>query len=275
MIELFIEARQRELVPGTSVRRVLPFMRRRMIGPFIFCDEMDSSTPLVVGPHPHIGLATVTWLFAGRLRHRDSTGSDQLIEPGAVNWMTAGRGVVHSERDAGGGPLHGMQTWVALPRAQERMAPAFAHHPVVPLVRLGSAEARVIVGSAWGARSPVLTFGEPVLAELRLPAGAAIPLPSEHEERGIYVVAGELALGKNIVAARTMAVLAPHAALTLRATRDTLAMLLGGKPADGPRHIWWNFVASDQAAIERARQAWTAGTLGSIAGETDLMVMPT
>ncbi|HZD25977.1 MAG TPA: pirin family protein [Alphaproteobacteria bacterium] len=267
-IEQLIEGRPRDL-GGFTVRRVLPHARRRMVGPFIFLDEMGPArfTPgqgIDVRPHPHIGLATVTYLFAGRIMHRDSLGYEQAIEPGAVNLMTAGRGITHSERtpaeDRGRGhDLHGIQTWLALPRGREEDEPAFAHHPAhdLPRVPFDGGHARVLAGSAFGVASPAQVSWPTLYAEVELSAGGALELPAEVEERAVYPVAGALDLAHNRLRPGSLAVLRPGP-VTLRAAANSRFMLIGGAPMDGPREIFWNFVASDRARIEQAQADWTA-----------------
>jgi redox-sensitive bicupin YhaK (pirin superfamily) len=276
-IALVIEARPRDL-GGFGVRRALPSGGRRMVGPFIFFDhmgpsEMPPGRGIDVRPHPHIALATVTYLFAGEMVHRDSLGSHQTIRPGDVNWMLAGRGIVHSERTGDevrlrGGPLHGIQSWVALPIADEENAPRFDHHPAatIPHVALPGAALQIVAGAAYGARSPVGVCSPTLYVAATLEAGATLPLPDEHPERAIYVVEGELALGTRRLAPGAMAVLHPGAA-EVRALAATRLVLIGGAPLDGERHIWWNFVASSPERIARAKSDWREGRFGLVPGD--------
>ncbi|HEX3905986.1 MAG TPA: pirin family protein [Polyangia bacterium] len=276
-VSLVIEARPRDL-GGFSVRRALPSGGRRMVGPFIFFDhlgptEMPAGHGIDVRPHPHIALATVTYLFAGEMVHRDSLGSQQAIRPGDVNWMLAGRGIAHSERTGDevrrrGGPLHGIQSWVALPIADEENAPRFDHHPAatLPQIERPGAALRIVAGTAYGARSPVAVCSPTLYVAATLEAGATLPLPDEHPERAIYVVEGELACGARRVATGTMAVFHPGAA-EVRALAPTRFVLIGGAPLDGERHIWWNFVASSPERIERAKSDWKEGRFGVVPGD--------
>jgi redox-sensitive bicupin YhaK (pirin superfamily) len=261
------------------VRRVLPSARRRMVGPFVFFDHMGPADfapgqGLDVRPHPHIGLATVTYLFEGEQVHRDTLGTVQVIRPGDVNWMTAGRGIAHSERTDpalrhSGSRLAGIQSWVALPAAHEETAPAFAHHPgaSLPVVARAGARLRLIAGAFAGARSPLKTFSETLYADVALDAGAALDIPAEPPERALYPVDGVIALGGESFEAGQLLVLKAGAAVTVEAFTPARVMLLGGAPLDGARHIWWNFVSSDPARIERAKADWKAGRFPKIPGD--------
>lgn len=266
---LLVPARERSL-GAFSVGRVLPAPRRRMVGPFVFLDQigpMQLPAPVPrdadVRPHPHIGLATVTYLFDGELTHRDSLGVTQVIRPGEVNWMTAGRGITHSERfdglRAGGGAMAGLQAWVALPQAHEDDAPAFEHYGAGALVDIErpGARIRLIAGRAWGGQSPVRTASPLVYAHLELAPGAQLAIEADSAERALYVVDGAAQIGASRVPARTLAVL-PTGAVALRAHAATRAMLLGGEPL-GPRYVWWNFVASSRERLIAARDDWAAG----------------
>jgi redox-sensitive bicupin YhaK (pirin superfamily) len=276
-VALVIEARPRDL-GGFGVRRALPSGQRRMIGPFIFFDhmgpaEMPPGHGIDVRPHPHIALATVTYLFAGEMVHRDSLGSQQAIRPGDVNWMLAGRGIAHSERTGdevrrSGGLLHGIQSWVALPTANEEDAPRFDHHPAatIPALALPGAALRVVAGTAYGARSPVAVCSPTLYVAATLEPEAVLPLPDEHPERAVYVVEGELAAGAGRISTGTMALFHPGAA-SVRALAPTRLVLIGGAPLDGERHIWWNFVASSQERIERAKADWREGRFGVVPGD--------
>ena len=260
-IEQVIVPRARDL-GGFEVRRALPSSERRMVGPFIFLDQMGPSEfrigqGLDVRPHPHIGLATVTYLFDGEITHRNSLGNLTVIRPGEVNLMTAGRGIVHSERtppeDRASSPkLYGLQTWLALPKAHEEALPAFAHHSrdALPTIDGEGKRVRLILGTLYGARSPVETLSETIYAEAVLAAGAVLPFDAEHEERGIYVVAGEIDIGGVAFAAGRLLVLRPGDRISILALSQARLMLVGGEPMDGPRHIWWNFVSSSQDRIE-------------------------
>ena len=277
-IEHVIVPRARDL-GGFEVRRALPAAQKQMVGPFIFFDQMGPAEFLLgngidVRPHPHIGLATLTYLFDGEIMHRDSLGTTIAIRPGEINWMTAGRGIVHSERTgrerrATGDSLHGLQCWVALPSPQEETAPAFAHHGVeeFPLVRDGGKTVRVVVGSLYGERSPVSTASETVFADATLRAEAALPLDAGHEERAIYVIDGEIDIGGDRFGPERLLVFRPGDAITLHAVTEAHLMILGGAPMDGPRHIWWNFVSSRKDRIEQAKAEWAAGHFGKVPGD--------
>jgi redox-sensitive bicupin YhaK (pirin superfamily) len=284
-IALVIEARQRDL-GGFGVRRTLPSGGRRMVGPFIFFDhmgptELPPGQGVDVRPHPHIALATVTYLFAGEMVHRDSLGSHQPIRPGDVNWMLAGRGIVHSERTGDevrrrGGPLHGIQSWVALPRAAEENAPFFDHHPAatIPQVERPGAALHVVAGTAYGARSPVRVSSPTLYVAATLEAGATLPLPDEHPERALYLVEGELAVGARRFGSGAMVVL-NAGTVEVRALAAARLIIIGGAPLDGQRHIWWNFVASSPERIERAKADWREGRFGVVPGdEHELIPLP-
>ncbi|SDC89357.1 pirin family protein [Ruegeria marina] len=270
-IETVIVPRARDL-GGFEVRRALPAPRRQMVGPFIFFDQMGPAEFLTgqgidVRPHPHIGLATVTYLYKGRLHHRDSLGTDQWIEPGAVNWMVAGNGVTHSERtdgEARRAPLSmfGIQTWVALPEQLEEAPASFEHTPAsaLPLLEAEGKQVRLILGDAWGTSAPVSTTSEMFYVDAKLEPGAAIPLPDNHEDRGAYVLDGSVEVAGQVFEAGRMMVFRPGDRLSLRAgPQGARLMLLGGATMAGPRHIWWNFVATSKDRIEAAKEAWRAG----------------
>ena len=273
-------------IGGFQVRRALPSAKQRTVGPFVFYDEMGpamlgAGSALDVAPHPHIGLATVTYLFSGEILHRDSLGSEQLITPGAVNWMTAGRGIVHSERTpperrAQPHSLSGIQVWVGLPRAHEETEPAFAHHPAatLPLIESGSVSLRLIAGSLFGERAPVETFSEMFYADAMLDAGATLELSTEHEERAVHVVEGEVEIGGARFAAGAFVVLTPGEPVTLHAEHGARFMLLGGAPLDGHRHVWWNFVSSSRERIEQAKQDWREDRFARVPGETGSIPLP-
>jgi redox-sensitive bicupin YhaK (pirin superfamily) len=271
MLELVIDRRQRDL-GGFEVGRVLPFAKRRMVGPFILLDHLGPvdlpqglSRTADVRPHPHIGLSTLTYLFAGEIMHRDSVGSEQAIRPGEVNWMTAGKGITHSERlekaRAVGDRLHAIQSWIALPDADEDCEPAFAHHgaDALPIHRGDGFWARLLAGAAFGARAPVAVHSPLVYAHCELKAGASMALPADHPERAAYIVAGDVEADGRRFAAGQMLVFAPGPA-RLGAVTDATLMLLGGAPV-GQRFIEWNFFASSQARIERAKADWRAGRM--------------
>jgi len=272
-----IDARPREL-GGVAIRRVLPAAARRMVGPFTFLDEMHGAFAagqgLDVPPHPHIALATVTYLFDGEIVHRDSLGSRQPIRPGDINWMTAGRGIVHSERTATdqrqqASRLHGLQLWAALPLAHEEAPPSFHHHPAARLPErvLDGIRLRVLAGSAFGMTSPVETLSPLFYVEAVLPAGGTLPLPSEHEERALYVVEGSVGCGVERTEPGRMLVFIPGASVTLRAEMPARIVLLGGAPLDGKRYIHWNFVSSSRERIEQAKRDWTSRRFATVPGD--------
>ena len=285
-IELLITARSRDL-GGFSVCRLLPAMKRRLVGPFIFFDhlarqELAPGRGLDVRPHPHIGLATVTYLFDGEIVHRDSLGSRQPIVAGDVNWMSAGRGIVHSERTSderrhSGGVVHGIQSWVALPAADEEMTPLFEHHPceTLPLVERAGARLRVLAGHAYGARAPVGVRSPTLYVHAEIEDGAELPLTDEHAERAAYVVDGELACEGPSYGPGSMLVFRPGARASLRARGAARVMLLGGAPLEGPRHIFWNFVSSSKDRIERAKQEWKRRAFPAVPGdEVEFIPLP-
>ena len=285
VVELVIAPRLRD-IGDFAVRRILPFAKRRMVGPFIFLDEMGpvalpAGRGLDVAPHPHIGLATVTYLFAGEIEHRDSLGSVQAIRPGAVNWMTAGRGIVHSERSdaaqrAEASNLHGLQSWIALPLEHEEAAPGFSHHAAeeLPVIEGEGSWMRLIAGRAYGETAPVQVFSDLFYLHAELQAGARVALPQEHAERALYVVSGSVDLEGRVLDAGVMAVVKPGAAATLTARSESRLMLLGGAPLEGRRHIWWNFVASTPERIEEAKADWRAGRFAGVPGDDDFIPLP-
>jgi redox-sensitive bicupin YhaK (pirin superfamily) len=289
-LETVIVTRVRDLVDGFKVRRVLPAPRRRMVGPFIFLDQMgpevlSAGRGLDVAPHPHIGLATVTYLFEGELLHRDSLGTIQMITPGEVNWMTAGSGIAHSERTPqeardSGSNLFGIQSWVALPQRFEETTPGFAHHGTdeLPIVEGEGKRVRLITGSLFGARSPVETLSEMFYADVTLMEGVRLSIPTEYEERAAYVVEGSVELlndGGKFDAGQLL-VFKPGVEITLSAPESSgiRLMLLGGEPMDGPRHIWWNFVSSSSERIEQAKEDWKAGRFAPVPEETEFIPLP-
>ena len=277
-IELTIEARPRDL-GGFTVRRVLPSATRRLVGPFIFFDHMGPAdiAPGVgfdVRPHPHIALATVTYLFDGEIVHRDSLGSVQPIRPGDVNWMVAGRGIVHSERSGDewrrrGGRVHGIQSWVALPIADEETAPRFDHHPTstIPRVTRGGAVLDVIAGEAFGVRAPAAVLSPTLYVHVRLEAGAILTLDDDHEERAVYVVEGTIGCDGRTVEPGTMIVLRPGVRVAVAAHGPARLMLVGGARLAGERHIYWNFVSSSQARLARAKDDWRNDRFPTIPGD--------
>lgn len=270
-IETLIVPRARDL-GGFEVRRALPAPKRQMVGPFIFFDQMGpveflDDGGIDVRPHPHIGLATVTYLYQGEFQHRDSLGTDQMIYPGAVNWMVAGNGVTHSERTSpltreGRHSLFGIQTWVALPERHEDDPASFEHHgaEALPVLSGEGKEVRLILGDAWGARAPVTVFSEMFYADAVLHPGAKLPLPDNHEDRGLYITEGSALIAGEEFEAGRMMVFRPGDPITVTAgERGARLMLLGGETLNGPRYIAWNFVASSRERLEAAKQAWIEG----------------
>jgi hypothetical protein len=255
---------------GFKVHRTLPHKERTTVGPFIFFDQMGPAQlppgeGLDVRPHPHINLATVTYLFAGAIEHRDSLGTRQVIEPGAVNLMTAGRGIVHSERSPadvrpGGPELSGIQTWLALPSDKEEIDPAFQHvsREALPVIEGAGARARVVMGTLWGETSPVTQHSPTIYADIALQPGASVPLDPLADERALYVAEGEASLDGVTLEPSVLYVLRPGIAATLRSDRGAHVMLCGGAPLDGPRHVWWNFVSSRRDRINQAKDDWRA-----------------
>jgi redox-sensitive bicupin YhaK (pirin superfamily) len=282
-VELTIEPRVRSL-GEFDVRRVLPAAKRRMVGPFVFLDHMGPAVfppghGIAVRPHPHIGLATITYLFEGEIMHRDSLGYRQLIQAGAVNLMTAGRGIVHSERASDDlavtSNLHGIQSWIALPLELEEMEPTFLHYPAtsLPELAIDGCTVRVIMGSAYGQQSPVLTYSPTLYLEATLPKSARLALLDEAAERAVYVVAGQVAIGGATYGEGTLAVLRAGITVPLEAVADTRVIVVGGA-ALGPRHIWWNFVSSSEARIERAKKEWAEMRMGTVPGDDEFIPLP-
>jgi redox-sensitive bicupin YhaK (pirin superfamily) len=281
-IETVIVPRARDL-GGFEVRRALPSRERQMVGPFIFFDQMGPADFVVgegidVRPHPHINLATVTYLFEGEILHRDSLGTEMPIRPGAVNWMTAGRGIVHSERTAAavracGARLFGLQTWVALPRAYEETDPDFAHHGEgeLPVIEDEGRCVRLVIGSGWGCRSPVQVFSDTIYADAALAPGAALPVDAAHEERALYTVEGEVEIAGDRFGPGQLLVLRPGDPITVRNAGPGPArfVLVGGEAMDGPRYIWWNFVSSRRERIEQAKAEWKAGRFDTVPGDAE------
>lgn len=270
MIEMVIQSQRRDL-GGFEVGRILPFAKRRMVGPFVFLDHMGPAAfapgqGIDVRPHPHIGLSTVTYLFDGELFHQDSLGFRQAIVPGEVNWMTAGRGITHSERferaRLQGDRLHGIQSWVALPEDQEETAPAFAHHDMtdLPLFEENGLSARLVAGKAFGAEAEVKTHSPMFYTHWALAEGATAGLPPEYPERAAYIATGEVDVDGRTYGAGKMLVFSPGTTITLRAERASTVMLLGGEPL-GPRYLEWNFVSSSRDRIAQAKADWRAGRM--------------
>jgi redox-sensitive bicupin YhaK (pirin superfamily) len=284
-VELLIDARPRDL-GGFEVRRLLPSPRRMVVGPFIFFDHIGPAhlpvgSGMDVRPHPHIGLATVTYLFQGEIVHRDSLGSVQPIVPGDVNWMEAGRGIVHSERSPQKRDealhLHGIQSWVALPLAAEENLPRFEHHPAnsIPVVRLPGATIDVIAGTAYDEESPVGVASPTLYAHARLAAAARLPVERVHEERAVYIVEGTVGCEGRVFQAGTMVVFRPEAEVVLETEAPARVMLVGGAKLDGPRFVSWNFVASSPDRIERAKADWRAGRFPKVPGdEVEFIPLP-
>jgi redox-sensitive bicupin YhaK (pirin superfamily) len=282
-----LEGRPRDL-GGFEVRRVLPAARLQTVGPFIFFDHIGPALlarghGVDVRPHPHIGLATVTYLFDGAFMHRDSLGSAQVVRPGDVNWMVAGRGIVHSERTPmemreapDGASIHGIQTWIALPREHEEVEPAFEHHPsrTLPQISLPGARLCLIAGAAYGARAPASVYSPMFYLAAELASGSASAVPAEYEERAFYVVEGEVELDGERFRVGQMPVLETGASATVRAITPARIMLLGGAPLDGPRHIWWNFVSSSVERIERARLDWEQQRFAAVPGDGERIPLP-
>lgn len=287
-VDLVILPPVRDLGDGFQVRRALPSAHRRMVGPFIFFDEMGPATfgageGLDVRPHPHIGLATITYLLEGEILHRDSLGSVQPIRPGEVNWMTAGSGIVHSERTAQeqrshANALFGLQTWVALPTQAEEVDPAFVHHKAtdIPVIEDAGTRLTLIAGTSDGLVSPVKTFSDMVYADIALADGARYQVKAEHIERAIYVVGGEVeVVGQTGTFAKDeLVVFKPGAEVILRARGQTRIMLLGGEPLPEKRNIFWNFVSSSAERIEQAKEDWKAGRFARVPGESEFIPLP-
>lgn len=283
-IELLITPAVKDL-GEFSVRRSLPDRQRQRVGPFIFFDHMGpadfpAGSGVNVRAHPHIGIATVTYLFDGEILHRDSLGFVQAIQPGAVNWMTAGRGIVHSEKVteevlASGQHLHGLQIWVALPLEHEETEPEFVHYPAadIPSIDVGGVTANVVIGSAYGATSPVKTLSETLYVAVDLAPGQSIDNP-DAEELGVYVVEGSLAIDDQFVEAGSLAVLRAGAKVSVRAEIDSKFMFFGGDALEGERTIWWNFVSSSKERLEAAKRDWREGRFESVPGESDFIPLP-
>ena len=276
----------KDLGGGFKVRRLLPAAQRQAVGPFLFFDHFGPVTVEPgknhdVRPHPHIGLATVTYLFEGAIMHRDSLGSAQRIEPGAINWMTAGRGIVHSER----GPEdlksttyvnHGIQLWAALPAVHEEVEPAFVHTTAadIPEITVGQADVRVLIGHAFGKTSPVKTFSSTLYLDVKLKAGGVFELPPLAPELALYLVEGDVEVDDEAVVAHTLVMITPGQITRIKATTTTRLMVLGGEALDSPRFIWWNLVSSRKVRIKQAAQDWADQSMGQVPGETEFMPLP-
>jgi redox-sensitive bicupin YhaK (pirin superfamily) len=285
-LELVIVPRTRDLGDGFEVRRALPHGKRQMVGPFIFFDHFGpvqfvSGKGMDVRPHPHIGLATVTYLFDGSIMHRDSEGNIQEIQPGAMNLMTAGRGIAHSERTPDvqrrdGQKMLGLQSWIALPRNSEEIAPSFQHYGAdsLPTVADRGFAARIIAGSAFGRSSAVEMVSPWFYAEVSVDEGATVPLDPDHEERAIYVIDGEIEIAGDRYEGPRLLIFRPGDRITVRAIRPARMMFLGGDALEGPRHIWWNFVSSSKERIEQAKQDWKDGRFAHVPNEHEFIPLP-
>ena len=283
MIEIVIPFRSRS-IGSMDVRRVLPFGKRRSVGPFVFVDdfgpvEIVNDGSLDVLPHPHIGLATVTYLLSGKMTHRDSLGTHQVIKPNEVNWMSAGRGIVHSERvsDAPvkvGEKLVGLQTWVALPENAEESAPTFAHHisDDLPVVEADGSRVKIILGEAFGKKSGVETLSNPLYVECRLADKKRLQIPSQIEERSVYILSGALLIDGKRFEAGTMIVFLENAEVWVEAEGAAVFMIIGGDRLEKPRHMWWNFVSTSRERIEQAKEDWRAQNFGAIPGDAQEFV---
>ncbi len=278
-----LDGRVHDLGDGFNVRRLLPHMEARHVGPFVFFDHMGPvqfapGRGLDVRPHPHIGLATVTYLFDGAIRHRDSLGSVQDIKPGDVNWMTAGRGIVHSERTpdaerASGQAMHGIQIWIALPKSAEEMPPEFHHHPAasLPVIEQDGVRLRLVCGEALGLHAPVRVYAPMFYLAAEFSAGGKFVLPPEYAERAVYALDADLRVNGELLARGRMAVLEAGLDVEISAPAGARAVLFGGAPLDGERHLYWNFVSSSRERIEQAKQDWAAQRLGQVPGETEFI----
>ncbi len=284
-IALLIESKSKDL-GEFSVRRTLPAPDRQRVGPFIFFDHMGpvdfpAGTGVAVRPHPHIGLATLTYLFEGTILHRDSLGYVQPIEPGAVNWMTAGRGIVHSERTppelhASGSRLHGLQIWLALPTEKEEIEPSFSHYPAetVPVVEANGARIQVVAGSAFGVTSPVVTTSDTFYLSATLAAGASLDVPVDVEERAVYVVSGTIRIDERELGVGTMAILEQGVPARVTATEPAIAVVLGGAKLPGKRFLYWNLVSSSRDRIEQAKNDWKNGRFAKVPGDDEFIPLP-
>ena len=278
LIELTIPSREAD-IGGFNVRRLLPYVKRRMLGPFIFLDHMGPAQfgigeGMDVRPHPHIGLATVTYLFEGEIIHKDTLGSNQAITPGAVNWMTSGHGISHSERTGvtERGHLHnvhGLQSWVALPKEFEEKAPEFFHHEAssMPHLDLNGVHLRVLSGEAYGMAAPTKIYSPMFYVEAKMKAGSSLELPAQYLERGAYIIQGNINIGGTKIQPQTLPVFLPRGPIKIEAETEAHLVLLGGEPLPEKRFIWWNFVSTSQERIEQAKQDWAEGRFGKIPGD--------
>jgi redox-sensitive bicupin YhaK (pirin superfamily) len=281
-----LTGQDKDLGGGFVVRRLLPSARQRSVGPFIFFDhfgpvQVPPEANHDVRPHPHIGLATVTYLFDGAMMHRDSLGSEQLIEPGAINWMTSGRGIVHSERrppslEGQSYAIHGLQLWTALPVAHEEDAPSFAHTPAsaIPELGIGDGQVRVLIGAAFGAKSPVATFSPTLYLDISLPRGGSVTLPALAAEMAVYPVQGRVWVEGQPLPAQTMAVLQPSEPTHISAAEAARFVVIGGEALDAPRHMWWNFVSSRKERILQAAEDWEGQRMGRVPGDNEFIPLP-
>lgn len=281
-----LKGQSHDLGDGFMIRRVLPSPSGHAIGPFVFMDhfgplQLPATQAMDVRPHPHIGLATVTYLWEGRIEHKDALGNTQIIEPGAVNWMTAGRDIVHSERTAAedrghAQPLHGLQLWVALPLEHERSAPSFEHTDAAALPELSvdGASVRVVAGTAYGARSPVSTLSKMFYVDAHVPQGKTLRAPDEHVQRAAYLVEGDMHADDEPLHLGELMVFEPGATIALSASADSHVVLLGGAPLDAPRYLWWNYVGSSEAVLEEARQAWREQRYAMVEGDPEFIPLP-
>jgi len=285
VISMTIPARSKDL-GGFTVGRILPFAKRHLVGPFIFLDHMgparfEAGQGLDVRPHPHIGLATVTYLFEGGMFHRDSLGSEQEILAGDVNWMTAGNGITHSERNS---PeqrsqtrtVHGLQSWVALPKEFEEVEPEFHHHAAdsLPAFAMNNVALKLIAGSAYGQTAPVKIFSPLFYVEAKMPAGTQLQVPAEYAERALYLISGEVRIADEVIEERTMPVFAEGTDVTITASSDAHLVLLGGETLPEQRHIFWNFVSTSEARIEQAKADWKAGRFAKVPGDDEFIPLP-
>lgn len=284
-IQTIIRPKPRD-IGGFFVRRALPSLEARTVGPFIFFDQMGpadlpAGTGIDVRPHPHIGLATLTWLVDGQIMHRDSLGYEQPIRPGEVNWMTAGNGIVHSERTpddvrAAGHTLFGLQVWMALPKDKQEIDPSFEHYgaDAMPKLKVGDADVTIVAGDAWGERSPVAVYSRTLYADVKIPEGGSFTVPADHEERALYVVTGSVQLGEEEIGEATMVVLREGEDVTVEAPAGAHLALIGGDTLDAPRRLWWNFAHTDIAKIEEAKERWKNGGFDPVPGETEFIPLP-
>ncbi|OIQ70277.1 quercetin 2,3-dioxygenase [mine drainage metagenome] len=285
-IQHLYQAHNHDLGGGFVVRRLLPGHPRQGVGPFVFFDHFGpvqfmSGKGMDVRPHPHIGLATVTYLFDGSIMHRDSEGNVREIQPGAMNLMTAGRGIAHSERTPdlerkNGQKMLGLQSWIALPAGSEEIAPSFQHYAAagLPVVRDRGVTARVIAGSSFGVKSPVTMVSPWFYAEVTTEEGVSVPLDADHEERAIYLVDGEVEIANERYEGPRLLIFRPDDPITVKAAKPTRMMFLGGDALEGPRHIWWNFVSSSKERIEQAKQDWKTGRFAAVPNEHEFIPLP-